>query len=577
MRRGASGPRSGVVTLPLIAALLMSLVAACTGAEPHQPTITDKPGSGGTVRILTYQKQLPLLDPQRDYTTAGWNMSQLITRTLTAFKPAPGKKGAQLEGDLATDTGHHNADSTVWTYTLRSGVKWQTGDLLNCEDIRYGVLRNFDSRNKKPVVHGGPPYATEWLDVPATYKGPRTDADKDSSVTGVKCVNDKTIQFRLKKPEANFPYAVAMTSFAPVREKDDSWGDYATEPMSTGPYKLAKYTPAKGDTVGKAVFERNRYWDGKTDPVRTGSADKIVVELGIDIDSAAQQLTTGNPDYDNAVMLDQVPANFVSQVVNDKQLRTQTIHGPTSATTYMSISTKTVPKVKCRQALEYGFNKRKFLEVLGGKDLGDYATSILPPADPAHRDFDIYGTEGKPDGDLDKAQQLLDDTKGCPAKLTLDVEDSERGKEMAKTIVDTYARLGITVKTNKISGDYYDKLNYLKNSHDLTIAGWASDWPGGSGTIPALFDGHLIKDGANSNYAQLDDKGIDSDIAAASRENSPDAAAKLWGDLDERIQKAAAVVPILYPRVLSLCGPKVRGAFLNAQVGAVNIASLGVE
>ncbi|MGH8877999.1 MAG: hypothetical protein ACRD0P_11750, partial [Stackebrandtia sp.] len=162
--------------------------------------------------------------------------------------------------------------------------------------------------------------------------------------------------------------------------------------------------------------------------------------------------------------------------------------------------------------------------------------------------------------------------------LTLDVEGSVRGERLADTVVDTYGRLGITVDINKIpSNEFFNILTDPKKSHDLTLSGWAPDWPGGSGSIPALFDGDLIKDGGNTNYGKLDDPKINKLIDEAGAESDPDKAHKLWGELDEKLQKHAAAVPIVYAKLLALCGQDVRGGVLNTALGAVDIASLGVK
>ncbi|MFD0559292.1 peptide/nickel transport system substrate-binding protein [Stackebrandtia endophytica] len=568
-RRGGRFSRAA-----LAAALVVAVASACTPDEAEDTGVSGEPARGGTVRVLTQIGGFDTLDPQRLFVTSQLNASKLITRTLTTFAAAPGVAGSELVGDLATDTGRPNKDFTVWEFTLRQGIKWENGETVTCEDVRYGVLRNFDIRNADDaVIVSGPPYPVKWLDVPQDYTGSLTEPE--THVPGAVCIDDRTIRFKLTESIPHFPAGVAMPAFSPVPAGSDTGADYV--PVATGPYKLAEFQPLTSDSVGVAVFERNDQWDAETDPVRSASPDRVEFEFGVDLEHAAQQIITGNPDYDNAVMYENVPANYIQQVINDAQLMSQTVTGSTSSITYMAINTETVTDVECRQALVYGFNKRKYLDIRGGQIFGEYASSMIAPDDPAHKDFDIYGLNGSPEGDLNRAQQLLDEAGDCPTTLTLDAPDTPANKLTAQTVVDTYGRLGISVKVNLIDpGVYYSELDFEKNQHDLVISGWAPDWPGGSGVLPALYHGDLLVEGSNSNYSRLDDPEINTLMDEAAAAGDLAESNRLWGEVDEAVHALAASVPISYMKAVSLCGPKVRGAFLNSQWGAVDISSLGV-
>ncbi|CAM3257272.1 ABC transporter substrate-binding protein [Stackebrandtia soli] len=559
------------------AALVSGLLAACTDEPPAVANVADEPVTGGTVTVVTESEGFESLDPQGMFIADLFNVSQLITRTLTTFTVPSDGTEPELVGDLATDVGTPNEDFTEWVFTLRDDVKWETGEEVTCADVRYGVLRSYDIRHgKKAQVDGGPPYIPAWLDIPDDYKGPRTDGDLTED-RGVVCDDDHTIRFTLKTPASNFPAAAAMPAFSPVPADADTWGDYGLDPVATGPYKLTEYEPATDGGQGHALFERNEHWDSETDPVREARPDAVKYLFGVAREYAAQQIVNDNPDYANAVMYQNVPANYVQQVVNDDELMAQTVTGPTSAIRYLAINTESVPDIECRKALVIGFNKRKFLDVLGGQIFGEYATTVLPPGDPGHADFDVFGLSDNPDGDLERAQQLLADAGDCPKKLSLDGTDTPTGKRLAESIQATYARLGITIELNLIAPDqFFGVVDDLDKQGDLTLAGWIADWPGGSGTLPAMYHGDSIINKANTNYARLDDADINELIDAANAAGNTDEAYELWGAVDKRIAEEAVTVPISHTKVLSLCGKNVRGAVLNLQHGAVDIASLGV-
>ena len=112
------------------------------------------------------------LDPQRTYTGRDLsNQSRLVYRSLVDF---PKGVTDNIEGqtpipDLATDTGQSNEDATEWSFTLKDGPKWQDGQPITCEDVKYGVSRTFAT----DVITGGPNYIIGYLDVPEDADGSR--------------------------------------------------------------------------------------------------------------------------------------------------------------------------------------------------------------------------------------------------------------------------------------------------------------------------------------------------------------------------------------------------------------------
>ncbi|CAM5385559.1 ABC transporter substrate-binding protein OS=Streptomyces microflavus OX=1919 GN=Smic_55080 PE=4 SV=1 [Streptomyces microflavus] len=125
-----------------------------------------KPQKGGTLTVLNSNTQQDF-DPARLYTSGGGNIRSLVFRTLTTRNREDGAEGAQVVPDLATDLGKPNADATVWTYTLKEGLKYEDGTAITSADIKYGIERSF-----APELSGGAPYLRDWLIGGADYQGP---------------------------------------------------------------------------------------------------------------------------------------------------------------------------------------------------------------------------------------------------------------------------------------------------------------------------------------------------------------------------------------------------------------------
>jgi peptide/nickel transport system substrate-binding protein len=561
----------------LVALLGCGLLAAgCTQTAAVTARISQPPRPGGTLYVLVEGDDFPHIDPQRTYYTPAMNVLRLFTRTLTTYRAAPGDRGSELVPDLATDLGRPSDGNTVWQFTLKPNLKWEDGSDLTCQDVKYGVERSFSD-----LIDGGASaYPRSYLAGGAGYRGPYSGGNNNGNgLASIKCLDLRTIQFQLVRPAGDFSYVVALPVFAPVPAKRDTKDRYDLHPASSGPYQILSYGKPQGAKQRELVFGRNRHWDRRTDPVRRQYPDKIVVRFGQNADQMTHHMISDEGDYRYAVALDtKVPPRFVQQVINDPQLSARTVTGTTSGVRYMAINTRTVPVKACRQALVYAFDKRAFRTALGGSPYGDYATTILPPTMKAHRDFDVYDSNNQPDGDLARARLLMSGAS-CPTRLTLDYMDSPEYAQASDVIVDSYQRLGIKVVKHPIAKDrFLDVVTVPAEQHDLVLTGWVPDFPNGSGTIPALFDGRTIREhvGGNQNFSLINDKEINKLIDEANGESDLNRQYQLWGQLDRRIQEQALVVPILYDRSLQMLGSKVRGSYLHPAFLGVDLCTLGV-
>ena len=85
------------------------------------------------------------LDPASLWSVTGNSIAQdLLFRSLTQFRRDPDTGKYVLVPDLATDLGTPNADFTEWRFTLKDGIKWETGDPVTPEEVAFGIKRSFD-------------------------------------------------------------------------------------------------------------------------------------------------------------------------------------------------------------------------------------------------------------------------------------------------------------------------------------------------------------------------------------------------------------------------------------------------
>jgi len=232
---------SAVVTLAL---------AACGGGSSSSTTSTTKAGfnaanssvvnpsthKGGTItfNLTSWEDSM---DPGGTYYASNWNFTRYYATPLMTFNSCTGSCGQKLIPALAAAPGVGSDHNMVWTYTIKSGMKFSDGQPITSADVKYAVMRTF----AKEVLPAGPVYFQNLLaGNAAKYKGPYKDKGVD--LTSVTTPNSTTVVFHLNKPFADFNYVAAIPQTAPVPQNKDTGPTYQLHPVSSGPYMVQSAT-----------------------------------------------------------------------------------------------------------------------------------------------------------------------------------------------------------------------------------------------------------------------------------------------------------------------------------------------
>lgn len=562
-----------------VAAVSVSLVVAA-GAAACGPKDSDAkasggdstPHKGGTLTVLNSNPQKNL-DPARLYTSGGGNVPSLLFRTLTTRNRENGAAGAKVVPDLATDTGRPNKDATVWTYTLKEGLKYEDGTPITTADIKYGIERSF-----APELSGGAPYLRDWLVGAADYQGPYKDS---KGLSAIETPDARTIVFHLNKPEGEFPFLATQTQFAPVPKAKDTGTKYVEHPISSGPYKVVSNTN-NGEHV---VLERNTNWSAATDAERKAYPDKIDVRSGLDSSVINQRLSASQGTDATAVTTDTNlgPAEL-AKVTGDKSLAARVGTGHFGYINYIAFNPKVKPfdNPKVRQAISYAVDRSSVVNAAGGSALAEPATTFLPNQTSfGYTPYDLFPAGAT--GNAAKAKELLKEAgyaNGLTVTLThSNAKDFETSPEIATAIQDALKQAGITVKLQGLEeNEYSDTIQNVKTEPGFFLAHWGADWPSGGPFLAPIFDGRqIVTDGANFNYAQLNDKSVNDEIDAINKLTDLDAAAKRWGALDKKIGEQALTVPLFHPVYKRLVGKDIKNVVISDWTGVLDISQVAVK
>jgi peptide/nickel transport system substrate-binding protein len=497
---------------------------------------------------------------------------RLYTRTLVTYSTEPGSTG-ELVPDLATDLGTTDDDGKTWTFTLREGVRFETGQPITSKDVRYGIARSFDATE----ITGGPTHIIDALDDPQNrYPGPWNREEGDPNLTAVRTPDDRTIVFELRRAMPDFPYVLALPSSSPVPQDADTRGAYGKDPVSSGPYAITSVDPHAG-----IVLDRNPEWDPATDPVRRALPDRVVVRHGLSGVQRDQALLAGSADVDISGTGVQRPTDVRIAADEDGELAGRVDDVTTGTVRLLAMPTQVAPmdEPACRAAVSAVIDRRGVQEALGGPGNAVRTSQLWPRALPGGPE------ETDPQPDVAAARAALEEC-GKPEGFTttMAVADVPSNVVVARELVGQLAEVGIEVEVSTVDPDlfYGEEIGRPSRVHKagygLILASWTADFPTPASFLVPLVDSRSIAPrGGNTNYAELDRDKMDATVDAARTAADRTAARKVWRKVAELAGTTDAYVPLVETRVQLVAGQRLHNGVVMQPYGSYDLATAGLR
>jgi len=266
-------------------------------------------------------------------------------------------------------------DGLVWTFKLRNDVKWSNGEQVTAKDFKYAMNRIALPETKAPYVF--------LLDGIQGAKAVEQGTTKD--VSGVKVIDDYTLQFTLTEPEAYFLAMTATWVFSPINQKAvETNGDQWATPgklVNNGAFLLKSW-----DRPTKMVLEANpNYYAGKP------KIDQIEINIVKDPNTALLQYENGQLDVVD------VPDSEFQRIKGDAKLSKELQRRTLLQARWISFNVSKPPfnNQKLREAIAYSVDRKKVVdqafsntvepncqEIPAGL-LGDKPSFCWPDPDPA--------------------------------------------------------------------------------------------------------------------------------------------------------------------------------------------------
>ncbi|MBX3568084.1 MAG: ABC transporter substrate-binding protein [Rhizobiaceae bacterium] len=507
-------------------ALALALCAAPALAQDAKP--------GGSI-VITYKDDVATLDPAIGYDWQNWSMIKSLFDGLMDYEPGT----TTLRPDLA-ESYEISPDGKVFTFKLRSGVKFANGREMTSDDVKYSLDRVTNPETQSP--------GAGFFGSIAGYDDVASGASK--SLAGVTTPDPLTVRIELSRPDATFLHVMGLNfaHIVPKEEVEKYGADFGKHPVGTGAYSLAEWT-----TGQRLVFQKNPdYW-------RAGVPylDTITFEIGQEPIVALLRLQKGEVDIPG----DGIPPAKFTEVMADPEQKARVVEGGQLHTGYITMNVKVAPfdDVKVRQAVNMAINKERIVQIINGRAVP--ANQPLPPSMPGYiKDFTGYGFD--PEG----AKKLLAEA-GHPDGFDTElfVMNTDPQPRIAQAIQQDLAAVGIKASLQSLAQANVIEAGGTENGAAMIWSGgmgWIADFPDPSNFYgPILGCAGAVPGGWNWSWYCNED--LDKRAAEADAIVDPAKAEeryKAWGAIYADIMKDAPWVPVFNEQRFTMKSPRMAGA-----------------
>jgi dipeptide transport system substrate-binding protein len=374
-------------------------------------------------------------------------------------------------------------DGKTYTFKLRKGVKFHSNANFkatrdfNADDVMFSWNRMAEDSHPFHKMTAGQTFA--YFD----------DMGMKNIVDSVQKIDDYTVRFNLKRPEAPFLADMAM-DFASILSQEyfESMLKKGTPnaadvyPIGTGPFEFVSYQ--KDATIRYKAFDQ--YWNGRP------KVDTLVYSITRDATARYAKLKTGECQ----VMAFPKPADL-DQMRQDPNLSVQQKQGLNIG--YIAFNTEKKPfdDKRVRQALNYATNKEAILKAVY-QGTGQVAKNPIPPT------LWSYNNNVKDyPYDPAKAKELLAQA-GYPNGFEVELwylpvtrPYNPDGKRMAEMIQADWDKVG--VKTKLLTFEFAEYRKRSKGGeHTVIMFGWSGDNGDPDNFFVPLLGCEAVKGGGNA-------------------------------------------------------------------------------
>jgi Bacterial extracellular solute-binding proteins, family 5 Middle len=236
------------------------------------------------------------LDPARAATAQDTELDWALYTGLVTYRHARGEDGTELIPGVATALPKVTDAGTLYTVTLRRGMRFSDGRAVRASDVVATFERALATRDSPvrplllPVLDGAVPFAAGR-------------ATSISGVTGDEATGEVTI--RLRRADPGFESLLAEPALGIVPAGTPVQGRPGHPPPGVGPYRLRDVAPGRSFTM-----QRNPFWTA----VPGIPAGQVDIDVTVSQNGGANALAVLNNMLDVADPAQALPVGTVAEI-----------------------------------------------------------------------------------------------------------------------------------------------------------------------------------------------------------------------------------------------------------------------
>lgn len=448
-------------------------------------------------------------------------------------------------------------DGKTYFFHLRTDVYFQKDTLLNprrkvtASDFVYSFNR----------------ITNEKIASPGSWIFNFVQMDSSNFLTGVTAINDSTLEIKLS---SQFPPFLGLLSAAYCavvpHEVADFYGkDFRKHPVGTGPFKFDRWI----ERTALVLHKNENYFERDALGQRLPYLDAVMISFINDKQSAFLEFLKGKLD-----LISGLDAGFKDDLLTPGGKMRSKYSGrfkmetaPYLNTEYLgfimdptleSMKENPLNNIKIRQAINYGFDRKKMIAYLRNSMATPGTGGMIPPGTPGFSITEQYGYNYNPE----LAKKLLCEAgypngKGLP---TITMSTTSSYQDLCEYIQGQLSEIGIKVNV-EINQSAQHRQMVAKQQLSWFRASWIADYADGENYLSLFFSKN--KAPAGPNYTHYENKKFDELYEQSMLTQNDSIRQQLYRSMDKLAMQDAPVVVLYYDQVLRLVQNKVSGLTMN--------------